>query len=410
MREEWNVRAIEDAHYYVAFGRRDQSIDEFFASAQEILTTFYRELKRGTPVPLATRRFLEIGCGPGRLMRPLSELCGEIHGVDVSDAMIAQARKNLAGIPHAHPHHGTGSTLEFSDNSFDFVYSYAVFQHIPSRDVVMNYLRETQRVLKPGGLARLQINGLPLTSKAYTTWEGVRIQADEIRRFARNYGLQLLALEGAQTQYMWTTLRKLAPRPLGGEIRIRRITNAFSSEPVAAVGGRFASISLWVEGLEETADLSVLDLRIEGRPAVLTYLGRAEADGIRQLNALLPEGLNPGLVEVSLGNTTHRLRLIPKPPTVPRVMTVSDGVDLMAGTTISSGTIKLSVEEFEPLDRFRATIGEVPVNQIDTFCVDPGPPRHEINFPIPPGLSPGEHTVRIWLGQRQIANLIVTLL
>jgi ubiquinone/menaquinone biosynthesis C-methylase UbiE len=34
----------------------------------------------------------------------------------------------------------------FADESFDFVYSYAVFQHIPSRDVVMSILREAKRV------------------------------------------------------------------------------------------------------------------------------------------------------------------------------------------------------------------------------------------------------------------------
>ena len=43
----------------------------------------------------------------------------------------------------------------FADESFDLVYSYAVFQHIPSRDVVMQYLREARRVLKPGGLLAL---------------------------------------------------------------------------------------------------------------------------------------------------------------------------------------------------------------------------------------------------------------
>jgi ubiquinone/menaquinone biosynthesis C-methylase UbiE len=58
------------------------------------------------------RRALEIGCGPGRLMRPLSRHFGEIHGVDISDEMIALAREKLRDIPHAHAHH-TGN--------FDFV-------------------------------------------------------------------------------------------------------------------------------------------------------------------------------------------------------------------------------------------------------------------------------------------------
>ena len=77
---------------------------------------------------------------------------------------------------------------DFPAEHFDFVYSYAVFQHIPSAEVVFSYLRETVRVLKPGGFARLQINGLPKTAKAYTTWEGVRISGAENPRIHARAG------------------------------------------------------------------------------------------------------------------------------------------------------------------------------------------------------------------------------
>jgi len=73
----------------------------------------------------------------------MSRHFAEIHGVDVSDEMIRMARERLRDTPNAHPHHGTGSDLAmFPDEKFDFVYSYAVFQHIPSREVVFQYLRE----------------------------------------------------------------------------------------------------------------------------------------------------------------------------------------------------------------------------------------------------------------------------
>ena len=60
------------------------------------------------------RRALEIGCGPGRLMRPMSRHFGEIHGVDVSDEMIRLAREKLRGMPHAHAHRTTGATSRIS--------------------------------------------------------------------------------------------------------------------------------------------------------------------------------------------------------------------------------------------------------------------------------------------------------
>src|SRR5262249_48634809 len=162
MRADWNERAGEDANYYLAFGKRGQEEEEFFATASDVMPALEPELKR-----LRSRHSaLEIGCGPGRLMRPLSRYFGEIHGIDVSDEMIRLARERLRGVPNAHPHHGSGSDLSrFADQTFDFVYSYAVFQHIPSRDVVFGYLREAWRVLQPGGVLRCQINGLPPHAK-----------------------------------------------------------------------------------------------------------------------------------------------------------------------------------------------------------------------------------------------------
>src|SRR5580700_5019834 len=236
MREDWNARAGEDANYYVAFGRREQEEEEFFSTGADVV----RDLESQLPRLRGKSAALEIGCGPGRLMRPMSRHFAEIHGVDVSDEMVRLARERLRDTPNAHPHHGSGAGLElFADNSFDFVYSYAVFQHIPSRDVVFHYLREAHRVLRPGGVLRCQLNGLPAQARAYDTWSGVRIAPGEIAQFARGQGFHLLALEQIWTQYMWITCRKrgkVAP-PAGAARRIRHITNAITGAAAAPVAG-----------------------------------------------------------------------------------------------------------------------------------------------------------------------------
>src|SRR5436309_1383321 len=89
MRADWNERAREDAHYYVAFGSRNQDEEGFQSTAEREVGAFEWELKR-LPKNANRRvwRALEIGCGPGRLMKPLSRNFGEIHGVDVSDEMV----------------------------------------------------------------------------------------------------------------------------------------------------------------------------------------------------------------------------------------------------------------------------------------------------------------------------------
>src|SRR6266403_5856871 len=125
MRDDWNARAKEDAGYFVAFGRRDSSDDEFFATASEVINRLESELRRVPADQRTTWRALEIGCGPGRLMRPMSRHFAEIHGIDVSDEMISLAREKLREVTNAFPHAGDGSSLaRFADNSLDFVYSY----------------------------------------------------------------------------------------------------------------------------------------------------------------------------------------------------------------------------------------------------------------------------------------------
>ncbi len=423
MREDWNARAKEDAHYYVAFGRRDQSEEEFFATASEVVSSFETELKRLGPGNRRARRALEIGCGPGRLIKPMAGHFGEIHGVDVADEMVRLARERLRGIRHAHVHATDGAELgQFADESFDFVYSYAVFQHIPSREVVMQYLRETHRVLKPGGLARLQLNGLPPTARVYNTWAGVRISAKEIVDFTRQYDFQLLALEGTMTQYMWTSWVK---RPAGWRsgvalsagrseaTRIQRITNAHSSERVAPNRGRFAALSIWAENLPADLDLSDLAILVGGAPARVTYIGPRDNCGVQQINAVLNETDATGMMPVELrwfGKALcdpGTLRVIPAGPSVPRIVSVSDGINLMSGARIETGLVKVTLEDVAKPEEFAAAVGGRAVEGTDAFCTDALPSKYEINFRLPAGLPPGPHVLEMRLGRRRFAPVAI---
>ncbi len=383
MRAEWNERATEDAHYYVAFGRREQDDEEFFATAADVVRALEAELKR---IPEA-RRALEIGCGPGRLMRPMARHFSEIHGIDISDEMVCRAERNLAATPNAYPQHATGSDLSaFPGGHFDFVYSYAVFQHIPSGDVVFGYLREVARVLKPGGVAHLQLNGLPKTSQTYTTWSGFRISGEEVRDFARDHGLQLLALDGEGTQYMWTTWRKKAG------VRVRAISNAHSGEHAIPSHGRLSCASLWIENLPEACDLNTLEALVEGRPAKGVYVGPC-VNGLSQFNILLPKGTRTGLVPVEVHWAGQKLaerawmRVIPPGPAVPRVESVTDGTNLLSERRIESGTVKVQLEEIAVPESFEARIDGRYVRAAEMFCTDPRNQRYDVSFLLPEGIG-----------------------
>ena len=418
MRDDWNRRAQEDANYYVAFGRRDQDDDEFFSTATDVLRDLEKEMRR-MPLPSSprARRALEIGCGPGRLLKPLSRRFGEIHGVDVSEEMIRLARQKLRDIPHAYAHATRGADLAaFADDSFDFVYSYAVFQHIPDREVVFSYLREVRRVLKPDGILRCQFNGLPASAASYDTWNGVRLSTEDVSGFARTHHFQLLALEGAQTQYMWTTWRKRPadwrPSPASGA-RIRRVTNAYSAEPVVPARGRFAFAAVWVQNLPDEFDLNHAAVLIDGARVQPTYISHPEGDGLQQVNAPLPADVRTGLVPVQLLwldqplSNTAWMRVIPPGPAVPRVVAVTDGVNLLSGSRIVSGAVKITLEEVTPPLDFAAQVAGLPVSDIDIFCTDPIPPRVEINCQLPPHLAPGPYNLEMRLGSRRLPPVAI---
>jgi len=422
MREDWNARAREDAGYYVAFGRRDSDEAEFFATATEVINGLEWELKRvplkerGSP-QLQSGRALEIGCGPGRLMRPMSRHFLEIHGVDVSDEMIALARQKLRDIPNAFPHATDGSRLDlFETEFFDFVYSYAVFQHIPSREVVFEYLRETHRVMKTGGLARFQFNGLRLGDSSFDTWAGARFSSAELLEFAAMHDFQVLALEGAGTQYMWTTWRKRPPgwmaaqrnRPVDAAVTIRRITNANSSEPVAPSRGRFASISIWVENLPDDAGLHDLQVRVGSSFGAVCYIGPPDRAGLQQINVILPELEETGLLPVAILWLGQRispattLRVIPPGPSVPRIRMITDGVNLVADHRIETRNIKMVLEEIQRPEEIDILIDGLPVTDLEYFCTDPRPQRFEVNCRLPEAIAPGTRHLELLVGHRKL--------
>jgi SAM-dependent methyltransferase len=411
MRADWNQRAAEDAYYYVAFAHREQGAEEFFLSGVHIVDRLALELKRLRSKDSA----LEIGCGPGRLMRPLSRYFTEIHGVDVSDQMIHLAEDLLRDTPNAHPHHNSGSDLRlFSDDKFDFVYSYAVFQHIPSAEVVYNYLREARRVLKEGGILRCQVNGLPRGAKPCDTWSGVRFSSGELAQFAREQDLQLLALEEVSTPYMWITCRKRAAgwqaslqnRKVAKRAVIQRINNTLTAEPAAPASGALAALSLLMEGLPKDACLHNLKVTADGNPCRVIFIGERQADGVAQVNVALPEGVRTGLVPVEVTWLGQPLcdagwvHILPAPPAAPRIASVTDGINLLAGARVQTRVVKVTMYDVVDASAFRAQVDGMDGSEIESLCADPVTQRYEFNFRLPERIGAGQHTVTVSLGKR----------
>lgn len=207
MRREWDERARENARYYVNTERQDWTDDDFFRSgeltvAEEVLTDMTNICQGRDPKQM---KVLEIGCGAGRITRALSNLFGEVHAVDVSGEMIAQAAKSLADRPNAHVYQNNGMDLSVIPGAeFDFAFTTIVFQHIPSREVIENYVREVHRLLRPGALFKFQVQGdASLETNPDDTWLGVPFSDADAVAMAERCGFEPRYRHGAGQQYFW---------------------------------------------------------------------------------------------------------------------------------------------------------------------------------------------------------------
>ena len=98
-------------------------------------------------------RVLDFGCGPGTISLGLARAVdpGELHGVDMEESQVAQAR-SLAESQRQHNatfHVGDVSALPFEDGFFDVAHCHNVLTHVPDTRAA---LAEVKRVLKPGGI------------------------------------------------------------------------------------------------------------------------------------------------------------------------------------------------------------------------------------------------------------------
>ncbi len=94
---------------------------------------------------------LEIGPGIGRVGLILAPRCRSWTGADISSNMLAHAAKRLDGLPNVRLVQLSNVGLaEFSDASFDMVYSTWVFAHLDEVDR-WRYVEEAFRVLRSRG-------------------------------------------------------------------------------------------------------------------------------------------------------------------------------------------------------------------------------------------------------------------
>lgn len=362
--------------------------ERFLAIATEVVNGLEGELRRARQEERGKWRALEIGCGSGRLMRAMSRHFAELHGAEASPDAVDRAREYLRDLPNARVERAEADRLSpFEPQTYDFVYTL---------DPGIATLREIRRVLRAGG-------------HAWMRFDAEAQSRVDLLEFAQSEDFQVLALESVGDRGLWTSWRKQPrgwfaslrpPRP--GELPtvIRRITNAQSSEPLAPCRGRFASIAIRAENLPPDAGLHHVRVTVGSSFGTVTYIGPADRSGYREIRADLPDLEATGLLPVQLRwldaplSAPVAFRVIPPPPSVPRLVALSKRVTAHA--------LKLTAEEIGRPDEMEVSVGGMPVEALNYVCTDRRAGRFEISVEMPSGIAPGMHALELRVGRRKV--------
>jgi len=223
----WDARAREDAYWFVdnrlEYGAPD--VERFWTEGVVDLDGLLSSVDASLR---ADDRVLEIGCGLGRLTRPLAARVASVKALDVSEEMLARARSLNPELSNVEWIRGSGVDLSSIDQgSIDACLSHVVFQHIPDVEIILGYVREIGRVLRSGGWAVFQVSNDPdvhrqrglrsqLRSRVSrgpkgtnsAEWLGSSVELKDLRNAAREGGLAIERVAGEGTQYCIVRARR----------------------------------------------------------------------------------------------------------------------------------------------------------------------------------------------------------
>tara|TARA_B100001750_G_C15485166_1_gene587837 strand:+ start:308 stop:1195 length:888 start_codon:yes stop_codon:yes gene_type:complete len=213
MKQDWNERARTNTLFVISTDHSDSEKDFWQSGVNDCEKILGRNSDRFSNILQGKdpkkMHVLEIGCGIGRLLIPMSNIFQNVVGIDISPEMVRIGKEKTQEISNCEIVENNGSDLSlFSDNYFDFCYSFIVFQHIPEKKIVEEYIKEVSRVLKPGCLFRFQVRGKISTKpKNITTWDGVQFTSDEIHIMAKKNNFEILEEGDYTKEYYWITFR-----------------------------------------------------------------------------------------------------------------------------------------------------------------------------------------------------------
>lgn len=196
MAKDWNAFSRKNARWYVTWDAW-KTEEEFNAYGElEVKEVLLKDISLDPSACV-----LDIGCGLGRLLKPISTHVREAYGVDISTEMILKAKERLQLNKNIILSVTDGTLSNIADNQIDYCYTLKVFRHIPEKKHIYTYISESSRVLKPGGIFKFEVWGARWKSrKKGGTIVGVSFKEDEIRAKLKEQNFKVLSVDKVPEQ------------------------------------------------------------------------------------------------------------------------------------------------------------------------------------------------------------------
>jgi SAM-dependent methyltransferase len=225
-------------------------LEIFYEKGRLLFDTFIRPVLLRADIKPKGAFVVEYGSGLGTILKAVKAAGYDCAGIDISATMLGFSRQVVPEVTKLYCLDDKGRS-EMATACADMVFTRAVMQHIKDLSNVRTAISEMARILKPGGylkmhfrsLSTLPFTGAPITQRnrvlngenrsaiihfatrpwlpvtlpvlgvvKHTNWVGVPLSIQNVKRFFKENGLELLGLEkdiGGKDRFYWALARKV---------------------------------------------------------------------------------------------------------------------------------------------------------------------------------------------------------
>lgn len=229
-KEAWNARAERDVYGAIVTSQDTWNPEDYYRTGREDFEKYVLPVVDGMDTKAMV--CLDFGAGTGRITRSMATIFGRVIGVDISEVLLEQARKDNPGIEF---YSTDGEDLKHIESgSIDFVFSYATLQHFTSQTSVGRLMRELHRVMKQGAIAHFDVRMRPAGATGKMIWwracdrfamglmlwhryipvpffrkydslHGVSFSEEQIKKIVGLSGLQIKDMAASSSRTRWIT-------------------------------------------------------------------------------------------------------------------------------------------------------------------------------------------------------------